>query len=69
MLWRTNEISGFLELCTNWNGLDVGSNGFCIHSQSEKWLLLIEMFGTSCRFVILRKSDGYLLKNINVSNK
>ena len=69
MLWRTNEISGFLELRTNWNGLDVGSNGFCIHSQSEKLLLLIEMFCTSCRFVVLRKNDGYLLKNINVSNK
>ena len=69
MLWRTNEIRGFLELRTNWNGLDVHSNGLCIRSQSEKSLLLIEMFGTSCRFVILRKSDGYLVKNINVSNK
>ena len=69
MLWRTNEISGFLELRTNWNGLDVRSNSLWIHSQSEKLLLFIEMFGTSCSFAILRKSDGYLLKNINVSNK
>ena len=69
MLWRTNESRGFLELRTNWNGLDVHSNGFCIRSQSEKLLLLIEVFGTSCGFVILRKSDGYLVKNINVSNK